>query len=51
LQDLFTFTETGEADGKVVGDMQPGGLRPKCEPKLRNHGFDFPASMFMKSGS
>lgn len=51
LQDLFKFTETGEAEGKVVGEMEPGGLRPKCEPKLRNHGFDFPASLFMKSGS
>jgi len=51
LQDLFRFIETGEADGKVIGEMEPGGLRPKCEPKLKNHGFDFPASMFMKSGS
>jgi pilus assembly protein CpaF len=51
LQDLFKFTETGETDGKVVGEMEPGGLRPKCEPKLRNHGFDFPASLFMRSDS
>ncbi len=50
LQDLFKFTETGEQDGKVVGDMEPGGLRPKCEPKLRNHGFNFTADMFMKTG-
>jgi pilus assembly protein CpaF len=49
LQDIFKFTETGEVEGKVVGKMESGGLRPKCEPKLKNHGFDFPPSMFMKS--
>jgi pilus assembly protein CpaF len=49
LQDIFKFIETGEQEGTVIGEMEPGGLRPKCEPKLRNHGFDLPASMFMKS--
>jgi pilus assembly protein CpaF len=49
LQDIYKFIETGEKEGKVIGEMEPGGLRPKCEPKLRNHGFDLPASMFMKS--
>ncbi len=49
LQDIFRFFEQGEEDGRVIGEMEPGGLRPKCEPKLRHHGFDLPASMFMKS--
>jgi pilus assembly protein CpaF len=49
LQDIFRFVEQGEEDGKVIGEMEPGGLRPKCEPKLRHHGFELPPSMFMKS--
>ncbi|MEW5959144.1 MAG: CpaF family protein, partial [Chloroflexota bacterium] len=49
LQDIFKFVEQGEEDGKVIGELEPGGLRPKCEPKLRHHGFELPASMFMKA--
>ncbi len=49
LQDIFKYVEHGEEDGKVIGEMEPGGLRPKCEPKLKHHGFELPASMFMKS--
>jgi len=49
LQDIFKFAEQGEEDGRVIGEMEPGGLRPKCEPKLKHHGFELPASMFMKS--
>jgi pilus assembly protein CpaF len=49
LQDIFKFAEHGEEDGKVIGEMEPGGLRPKCEPKLKHHGFELPASMFMKA--
>jgi pilus assembly protein CpaF len=48
LQDIFKFIEHGEEDGRVIGEMEPGGLRPKCEPKLKHHGFELPASMFMK---
>jgi pilus assembly protein CpaF len=48
LMDIFKFVETGEENGKVVGEMESCGLRPKCEPKLRLHGFNLPSSMFMK---
>jgi pilus assembly protein CpaF len=48
LMDIFKFTETGEENGKVIGQMESCGLRPKCEPKLRLHGFNFPSSMFTK---
>ncbi len=48
LTDLFKFVEKGEENGKVVGDHESVGLRPKCEPNLRNHGFNLPASLFMK---
>jgi pilus assembly protein CpaF len=51
LQDIFKFVEKGEEDGRVIGEMEPGGLRPKCEPKLKHHGFNLPAAMFMKRES
>ncbi len=49
LTDIFKFVEKGEEAGKVIGEHEPVGLRPKCEPILKNHGFNLPAAMFMKS--
>ncbi|MFN2227320.1 MAG: CpaF family protein, partial [Anaerolineae bacterium] len=48
MQDIFAFTEEGERDGRVVGSMEPCGSRPRFEPRLRSHGFEFDASMFMR---
>jgi pilus assembly protein CpaF len=48
MQDIFHFVEEGERDGKVIGEMEPCGTRPKFEPRLKSHGFEFDASMFMK---
>lgn len=47
MQDIFKFDEKGEEDGKVMGEFVPGGMRPNCEQRLKNHGFNLPASMFM----
>jgi pilus assembly protein CpaF len=48
MQDIFKFDEHGETeDGKVKGDFAPGGMRPNCEERLRNYGFNLPATMFM----
>ena len=48
MQDIFKFDEQGETeDGKVQGDFAPGGMRPNCEERLRNYGFNLPATMFM----
>ncbi len=48
MQDIFKFDEQGETeDGKVQGDFVPGGMRPNCEERLRNYGFNLPATMFM----
>jgi pilus assembly protein CpaF len=48
MQDIFRFDEEGEAeDGKVMGNFVPGGMRPNCEQRLRNHGFNLPSTMFM----
>jgi pilus assembly protein CpaF len=51
LTDIFKFVEKGEEEGKVIGEHEPAGLRPKCEPTLKNNGFNLPAAMFMKSNS
>ncbi len=48
MQDIFKFDEQGEdTEGKVLGDFAPGGMRPNCEERLRNYGFNLPATMFM----
>lgn len=48
MQDIFKFDEQGETeDGKVQGEFAPGGMRPNCEERLRNYGFNLPATMFM----
>jgi pilus assembly protein CpaF len=51
LTDIFRFVEKGEEEGKVIGQHEPAGLRPKCEPILKNYGFNLPPTMFMKSDS
>jgi pilus assembly protein CpaF len=48
MTDIFKFVEKGEDNGKVAGEHEPAGLRPKCEPILKNHGFNLPPGMFMK---
>jgi pilus assembly protein CpaF len=48
MQDVFTFVEEGEEDGKVLGRFEATGIRPKFDPRLKVHGFDLPARMFMK---
>lgn len=50
MQDIFKFQETGQDEnGKVIGEFVPGGNRPQCEQRLKNHGFNLPATMFMSS--
>lgn len=52
MQDVFKFQEEGEnEDGKVLGDFAPGGMRPNCEQRLKNHGFNLPVQMFIGNAS
>jgi pilus assembly protein CpaF len=48
LQDIFTFVEEGEEDGKVIGRFEPTGIRPKFDTRLKVHGFNLPATVFTK---
>lgn len=47
LQDVFKFDDQGEdANGKVIGNLMPTGLRPQFEDKLRRIGYNLPPSIF-----
>jgi pilus assembly protein CpaF len=50
IQNIFTYTDRGDGpDGKIIGEHQPNGIRPRCEARLKQNGFNFPVTMFMKS--
>ncbi len=51
MQDIFRFDEKGGTESKVVGEFVPGGGRPQCEQRLKNHGFKLPATMFLASSA
>lgn len=47
LQDIFKYTESGrDAQGNVIGEMRPTGLRPRFSTRLEAHGFHLPAEIF-----
>ena len=47
LQDIFRYVEKGlDASGKVLGEMQPAGIRPKFTPRLETAGFKLPPEIF-----
>jgi pilus assembly protein CpaF len=50
LQNIFTFADRGDGpDGKIVGEHQSGGIRPRCESRLKQNGFTLPPAMFLKN--
>ncbi|NWJ97193.1 MAG: CpaF family protein [Chloroflexi bacterium] len=47
LQDIFLWKEEGQdANGKVIGQLAPTGLRPKFNEKLEMVGYKLPPSLF-----
>ncbi len=47
MQEIFTFERLGiDADGNVLGDIVPTGVRPKFAEKLKLAGFTLPADLF-----
>lgn len=47
LTDIFKFEQTGvSADGKVLGDLKPTGIRPLFSPRLEIAGFKLGADVF-----
>lgn len=47
LTDIFKFNQTGVADGKVLGELVPTGIRPLFSPRLEAAGFKLGAEVFM----
>jgi pilus assembly protein CpaF len=47
LSEVFKFRETGiDAEGHVVGEMAPTGIRPMFEPRLKLAGFWLPPEIY-----
>jgi len=48
MQDIFTFSQEGvDENGKVVGQFQSTGIKPKFMDKLEAQGFQLPPETFM----
>ncbi len=47
LQDIFTFVQTGIKDGKILGSLEPTGVRPKFSERLEAAGAMLPPEVFM----
>src|SRR5262245_24777971 len=41
-QDIFEFQQRDFVDGKIVGELQPTGIRPTFMPQLRKAGVELP---------
>jgi pilus assembly protein CpaF len=47
LTDIFKFEQTGiSQDGKVIGDLEPTGIRPLFTPRLESFGFKLSPEVF-----
>ncbi|MCX8225011.1 MAG: CpaF family protein [Sulfitobacter sp.] len=49
MQDIFVYKRRGKsADGKIIGEFVPTGIRPKCFDQLIASGVDIDTKMFMR---
>jgi pilus assembly protein CpaF len=49
LQDIFSYQQTGvNEDGKIIGKLNPTGVRPKFYEQLETSGIFIPASVFIE---
>jgi len=47
MQEIFSFERKGvDADGKVQGEIEPTGLRPRFTEKLKVAGIEVPTKLF-----
>jgi pilus assembly protein CpaF len=51
LQDIFLFQQTAIRDGKIIGSLEPTGVRPKFSERLEASGASLPAEVFSSNGS
>jgi pilus assembly protein CpaF len=51
MQDIFIFRQFGvDEQGRVIGRLQPTGLRPRCLEKLIGEGIHVPPEAFLLDG-
>lgn len=49
LQDIFVFKQRGRDDkGRILGDIEPTGIKPKFMEKFESGGISLPSDLFMK---
>jgi pilus assembly protein CpaF len=46
MQDVFKFVHRGFQDGRVLGSLEPTGIRPKFADKIRESGIELPSHIF-----
>ncbi len=47
LQDIFALDIKGKtAEGKIMANLRPTGVRPRFTPRLESHGFKLPPNIF-----
>ncbi len=46
MTDIFKFTQTGMENGKIVGELEPTGMRPLFISRLQDSGFDLGPQVF-----
>jgi pilus assembly protein CpaF len=47
MHDIFVFTQVGiDENGRVIGEVQPTGIRPLFANRLERNGFDLPTEIF-----
>ena len=46
LQDIFVFQQESYENGKVIGSIQPTGVRPRFMPKIEDAGIHIPPQVF-----
>ena len=46
MQDIFRFEQMGQKDGKILGRLNPTGIRPKFAEKIEHAGIKLPGNIF-----
>jgi pilus assembly protein CpaF len=50
MHDLFTFEQQGiDVDGKIIGEIRPGGIRPLFAERLERNGYFLPPEIFQSA--
>ncbi|PKK90387.1 MAG: type II secretion system protein E [Candidatus Wallbacteria bacterium HGW-Wallbacteria-1] len=50
MQDIFIFKQKGmDENGKIIGSLEPSGIRPKFMSKFASYGIHLPADLFMSA--